>query len=59
MKVSELYEWLMQSCDRGFGKAEVLVCDKGENPITDGWCVCNALRIEGKDGEKHIVLQTD
>ena len=58
MTARELYEYLMQCCDRGFGGADVLVCDKRDNPITDSICVADALRIEEKDGDSTVVLLT-
>ena len=58
MTVRELYEYLMQCDDSGFGKADVFVCDERENPLTDSLCVCGAIRIEEKDGEKSVVITT-
>ena len=57
MTVRELYEYLMQCCDHGFGDAVVYVCDRRDNPLTDGICVADTLRIEDKDG-KSVVLET-
>jgi hypothetical protein len=58
MTERELYDYLMQCCDRGLGEADVLVCDKRENPSTDSLCVAGALRIEEKDGDITVVLLT-
>lgn len=58
MKVRELYEYLMECCDKGFGDADVFACDHRENPLTDSLCVCGAMRIDCKDGEKSVVITT-
>lgn len=58
MTVRELFNFLMQSDDKEFGNALVVVCDKRDNPITDGDCVVDAVRIEWQDGDKRVVLQT-
>ena len=58
MTVRELYEYFMQCFDHGFCDAVVYVCDRRDNPLTDGICVADALRIEDKDGEKSVVLET-
>ena len=58
MTASELFDYLMESCDKGFGDAEVFVCDHRENPLSDGICVASVLRIEEKDGDRSVVLQT-
>ena len=57
MKARELLCYLMECCDKGF-EDDVVVCDHRENPLTDGLCVVSALRIEEKDGDKTIVIQT-
>jgi hypothetical protein len=58
MTARELFDYLMECCDKGFGDADVFVCDKRENPLTDGICVCGAIRIEEKDGEKSVIITT-
>ena len=58
MTVRELFNYLMECCDKGFDEATVLVCDRHGNPF-DGFCVTSALRIEEKDGENTVVLQTN
>jgi hypothetical protein len=58
MTVNELYGYLMECCDHGFGDAMVVVCDKTYNPITDSDCICDAVRIEWKAGDSRVVLQT-
>ena len=58
MTVQELYEYLMQCADKGYGKSLVVVCDKRDNPITDCDCIMDALRVEWKDGDSMVVLQT-
>ena len=58
MTVQELYGYLMECSDKGFGNALVVVCDKRDNPITDGDCVMDALRVSWKDGDCRVVLQT-
>ena len=58
MKVIELYEYLMECCDKGFSDADVFVCDHRENPLTDSLCVCGAMRIDCKDKEKSVVITT-
>lgn len=58
MTVRELYEYLMECCDKGFGGADVFVCDRRENPLTDKICVCGAMRIDCKDEEKSVVITT-
>ena len=58
MTVQELYEYLMGCCDKGFGKSSVLVCDHRDNPLSDCLCVAGVLRIEEKDGENTVVIQT-
>lgn len=59
MTVRELYEYLMECCDKGFGDADVFVCDRRENPLTESLCVCGAMRIDYKDEEKSVVITTD
>ena len=58
MTVRELFEYMLQCDDNGFGSAEVLVCDNRDNPTTDGVCIMDALCVEWKDGASRVVLQT-
>lgn len=58
MTARELFDYLMECCDKGFGDAIVIVCDNRENPLTDGLCVASALRIAEKGGDKTVVIQT-
>lgn len=58
MTARELFDYLMECCDNGFGEADVFVCDKRENPLTDSLCVCGAIRIDCKDEEKSVVITT-
>ena len=59
MQARELYCYLLECCEKGFDKAEVIVCDRRENPLTDGNCINSVLRIEEKDGENTVVIQTN
>ena len=58
MTVRELFDFLMNCDDKGFGNALIVVCDKRDNPITDGECIMDAVRVEYKDGDKRVVIQT-
>lgn len=57
MTVRELFNFLMECDDKGFGNALVLVCDERDNPFTDGDCVSDALRVTWQDGDMRVVLQ--
>lgn len=58
MTARELLNYLTECDDKGFGGALVVVCDKCDNPITDGDCVMDALRVSWCDGAMRVVLQT-
>ena len=58
MTARELFDYLMECCDKGFGDAVVVVCDNRENPLTDGNCVASALRIAEINGDNTVVIQT-
>ncbi len=58
MTVRELHNYLMECCDKGFGDADVFVCDYRENPLTDILYVCGAMRIDCKDEGKSVVITT-
>ena len=58
MTCQELFNYLMECCDKGFGDAVVIVCDRRENPLTEGVCVASALRIAEKNGDNTVVIQT-
>lgn len=58
MKVRELYEYLMECCDKGFGDAELFVCDNRDNPLTDGLSIADCSRIESRSDGRSVVLQT-
>lgn len=58
MKVSELRDYLAKYEGEGKGEVLVFVCDKQDNPITDGECLTDAVFIEHKDGDCMVVLQT-
>lgn len=57
MTARELFDYLMECCDKGFGDAVVIVCNHRENPLTDGECVVSALRIAEKGGDNTVVIQ--
>lgn len=58
MTINEIMDYLAQYCGEGKGDAPILVCDKRDNPLTDGMCIADAMFIENKDGEYMVVLQT-
>ena len=58
MTINEMRDYLAQYCGEGKGDATVLVCDKRDNPLTDGMCIAGAVFIESKDGGCIVVLQT-
>ena len=58
MTARELFDFLMNCVDKGFGNALIVVCDKRDNPIMDGECIMDAVRVEYKDGDKRVVIQT-
>ena len=58
MTCRELFNYLMECCDKGFDDAVIIVCDHRKNPLTDGNCVASALRIAEKDGDNTVVIQT-
>ena len=59
MNVSELIDFLTHYSDHGYGKAEVVVCDHRDNPLTEVDSIKDALFIESKNGDFYIVLQTE
>lgn len=59
MTIAELRDFLAKYYGEGKGDAPLLVCDKRDNPITEGMCIADAMFIENMDGEYMVVLQTD
>jgi hypothetical protein len=58
MTISEMRDYLAKYTGDGKGDAPILVCDKRDNPLTDGICIADAVFIECKDGGYMVVIQT-
>ena len=59
MTVNELINYLTHYSDHGWHKADVVICDHRDNPLTSAVSIRDALFIESKDGDSYIVLQTE
>lgn len=59
MTIHELKDYLAKYTGEGKGDSLVVVCDKRDNPATDGSCIVDTVFLEWKDGDCRVVLMTD
>lgn len=58
MTITELRDYLAKYVGEGKGDSLVTVCDKRENPLTEGLCIVGSVFIEDSDGDCCVTLQT-